>query len=79
MSKLKISIRPFNLKLKHPFGISRGYITYAKNILVTLNFEDYVGYGEAAPSMYYGENQDTVINFLNSFARIARNTGAVFG
>ena len=69
MSKIKLNVRPLNLKLKYPFGISRGSITYAKNILVTLNFGDLVAYGEAAPSAYYGEDQHTVTKFVNDFIR----------
>ena len=69
MSKIKLNIRPLNLKLKHPFGISRGSISSAKNILVTLYFGDIVAYGEAAPSSYYGEDQNTVTKFVNEFIR----------
>lgn len=69
MSKIGLSLRPFNLKLKHSFGISRGSITYANNVLVTLTFDDLVAYGEAAPSMYYGEDQKSVIEFIQSFAK----------
>ncbi len=67
MSKIKLNVRPLNLKLKHPFGISRGSISYAKNVLITLSFGDIVAYGEAAPSSYYGEDQNTVIKFVNDF------------
>ena len=69
MSRIKLNIRPLNLKLKHPFGISRGSISYAKNVLITLHFGDVVAYGEAAPSLYYGEDQNTVIKFVNDFIR----------
>lgn len=69
MSKINTIVRPFNLKLKHPFGISRGTITYAKNVLVTLIYGDLIAYGEAAPSTYYGEDQNTVIDFINGFIK----------
>ena len=69
MSKINLNVRPFNLKLKKPFGISRGSIAYAKNILVTLNYGDIVAYGEAAPSLYYGEDQNSVSEFLCSFIK----------
>lgn len=69
MSRIKLSVRPLNLKLKHPFGISRGSISYATNVLITLHFGDIVAYGEAAPSSYYGEDQNTVIKFVNDFIR----------
>ncbi len=69
MSKIKLNTRPLNLKLKYPFGISRGSISYATNILVALHFGDIVAYGEAAPSSYCGEDQNTVIKFVNDFIR----------
>lgn len=69
MSKINLSIRPLNLKLKYPFGISRGRITHAKNVLVTLFFEDFIAYGEAAPSAYYGEDQGSVMEFIQSFVK----------
>ena len=69
MSKLNLTARPFNLKLKYPFGISRGTITYAKNVLVKLVFDDIVAYGEAAPSSYYGEDQNSVIELLQTFKK----------
>lgn len=69
MSKININIRPFNLKLKYPFGISRGTINYAKNVLITINFDEIIAYGESAPSSYYGEDQISVIEFVQSFKR----------
>ena len=69
MSNVNVSLRPFNLKLKYPFGISRGSITSAKNILVTLSFDDFVAYGESAPSVYYGEDQKSVMDFIQAFTK----------
>lgn len=69
MSSLNLIARPFNLKLKHPFGISRGTSTLANNVLITVFFDDYVGYGEAAPSSFYGETQESVIEFIQAFSK----------
>ncbi len=69
MPIVTVTPRPFNLKLKYPFGISRGTIDYARNVLVTVHFGDLCGFGEAAPSLYYGEDQEYVIKFINSFMR----------
>lgn len=66
---MKLNLRPFNLKLKHPFGISRGSISCAKNVLINLTYDDIDAYGESAPSMYYGEDQNSVIEFLQRFIR----------
>ncbi|MBI2995760.1 MAG: dipeptide epimerase [Candidatus Melainabacteria bacterium] len=72
MSRISYTARPFNLKLEYPFGISRGSINIARNVLVTLAFDDILAYGEAAPSSYYGESQDSVIEFLNAFVKNKR-------
>ncbi len=69
MSKIKLTARPFNLRLKHPFGISRGTITCAKNVLVTLSYDDIIAFGEASPSYYYGEDQESVIEYLHEFVK----------
>ena len=69
MSKINLTVRPFNLKLKHPFGISRGTTDQIKNILIRLEFDDVIAYGESAPSRYYGEDQSTVTEFLQAFKK----------
>lgn len=69
MSKINLNVRPFNLRLKYPFGISRGSISIAKNVLVQVTFDDIVAYGEAAPSSYYGEDQNSVMDFIGAFAK----------
>lgn len=69
MKKFNIAARPLNLKLKEPFGLSRGTTKVAKNVLITLDFAGILAYGEAAPSSYYGEDQDSVISFVKSFIK----------
>jgi L-alanine-DL-glutamate epimerase-like enolase superfamily enzyme len=49
-----------DLKLKHPFRISRSVTESKKNIIVKID----EGIGEAAPSAYYNENAETVIESL---------------
>jgi L-alanine-DL-glutamate epimerase-like enolase superfamily enzyme len=49
-----------DLKLKHPFRISRSVIELKKNVIVRID----EGAGEAAPSEYYGENARTVTESL---------------
>ena len=49
-----------DLKLKHPFRISRSVTELKKNVIVRID----EGIGEAAPSQYYGENAETVIRCL---------------
>lgn len=57
---MNLTYHPFDLKLKHPFRISRSVTEAKKNVIVQID----QGIGEAAPSAYYGENAETVIECL---------------
>lgn len=61
---MKITSYPFDLKLKHTFTISRSSRDVQPIVLVELEHEGIVGYGEAAPSRRYGEDGETVRQFL---------------
>src|ERR1700737_1949869 len=65
---LHIDARPVDLKLTTPFRISRGVQNTAQNVIVQINYNEHVGYGEAAPDEYYGENQETVLACVSTFA-----------
>ncbi len=54
----------FELKLKHPFKITRGVRTSNWVVLIEIEHDGIIGYGEASPSPRYGENIETVQNFL---------------
>jgi L-alanine-DL-glutamate epimerase-like enolase superfamily enzyme len=57
---MQLSYHTIDLKLKHPFRISRSVTEVKKNVIVNID----EGIGEAAPSAYYGENAETVIECL---------------
>ena len=65
---LHIDAKPIDLKLTTPFRISRGVQTTASNIIVQVQYNEHVGYGEAAPDDYYGETQETVLACITTFA-----------
>jgi len=65
---LLIETKPIDLNLTRPFRISRGVQNTASNVIVQINYNEYVGYGEAAPDEYYGENQETVLACIATFA-----------
>ena len=65
---LHIDARPFDLTLTTPFRISRGVQNTSSNVIVQINYDDFTGYGEAAPDEYYGENQQTVLACMSAFA-----------
>jgi len=58
---MRLIYHTIDLKLKHPFRISRSVTELKKNVIVQID----EGIGEAAPSQYYGESADTVIQCLN--------------
>jgi len=57
---MHLTYHTIDLKLKHPFRISRSVTEVKKNVIVKID----EGIGEAAPSAYYGENAETVIECL---------------
>lgn len=66
---LHINAKPINLKLTTPFRISRGGAQYtAPNVIVEVRYNEYIGYGEASPSAYYGESVETVLACIAMFA-----------
>jgi L-alanine-DL-glutamate epimerase-like enolase superfamily enzyme len=50
---MKVSYQTFNLKFKHPFGISKGTKTHQPSIVVELEHMGIKGYGEAPAIAYY--------------------------
>jgi len=65
---LHIDAKPIDLHLTTPFRISRGIQDAASNVIVQVQYGEHVGYGEAAPDEYYGENQETVLSCIATFA-----------
>ncbi|WP_207535835.1 dipeptide epimerase [Desertivirga arenae] len=62
---MKLTFKAFELKLKYPFGIS-GYSRLSTPlILVTIEYDGKVGYGEASMVPYMGESVETATSFLN--------------
>lgn len=54
----------YDLKLRHTFTIARSSRDISPVVLVELEHDGIVGYGEAAPSRRYGETVETVMGFL---------------
>ncbi len=61
---MKIIIRTFNLKLKHPFTISRESHTIQPSLIVELQSEGHSGFGEATSNPYYKITVDSMKNNL---------------
>ncbi len=65
---LHIDAKPIDLKLATPFRIARNVQYTSPNVIVQVNADNYTGYGEASPSEYYGESQETVLACVALFA-----------
>jgi L-alanine-DL-glutamate epimerase-like enolase superfamily enzyme len=61
---MTISCKEFELELKHPFSISKFTRTSTPLMLIKLNYEGFIGYGEASMVPYMGESQASAAAFL---------------
>lgn len=61
---LNLSFRPYELTLKHAFNLARSSRTTTPDVLVELEYDGTVGYGEASMPPYLGESIDSVTSFL---------------
>jgi L-alanine-DL-glutamate epimerase-like enolase superfamily enzyme len=62
---LELIYKPYNLELKNPFTISNFSRTYTPIVLTQINFQNFVGYGEASMPPYLGESHETALQFLS--------------
>ena len=63
--KLKLSFFPYELKLRHAFNLARFSRTTTPDVQVKLEYDGYVGYGEASMPQYLGQSVASVSAFLN--------------
>ena len=71
---MKLTHEIVTLRTKNPFIIARGGASEYRVVRVTLTADDgATGWGEAAPSRFYGETADTVVDVLPSFAPLLAN------
>jgi L-alanine-DL-glutamate epimerase-like enolase superfamily enzyme len=61
---MKLTFRRYDLRLKHTFTTSRGGRDVSPVIILELEHDGLIGYGESAPIARYGESVDTVETFL---------------
>lgn len=63
---MKMRLHPFDLRLAHPFTISRGTIHTQETLIVELIDGDLHGFGEATANDYYGHSVPSMIENLRS-------------
>ncbi|MDL2231824.1 dipeptide epimerase [Porphyromonadaceae bacterium OttesenSCG-928-L07] len=62
---MKLSFRPYSLQLKHTFTVFGNSRTSTPIVLVEIEYEGIIGYGEASLPPYLEETQETVMVFLS--------------
>lgn len=62
--RLSLSFKPNELKLRHAFNLARSSRTTTPDVLVQLEYDGIVGYGEASMPPYLGESIESVCTFL---------------
>ncbi|HTO74427.1 MAG TPA: dipeptide epimerase [Gemmatimonadales bacterium] len=69
--RLRLESEVLNLSTRHPFIIARGSTTDYRTVMVRLVDHDGVeGWGEAAPTSYYGETTETVLAALKAYGQV---------
>lgn len=61
---VRLSVRPYRLLFKRPFGTAHGVRTGTDSVFVRLDQDGVFGYGEATMPPYVAENQRTVLDRL---------------
>lgn len=74
---MQLTCEILTVHTKHPFIIARGGTSEYRVVWVKLRDTDGVeGWGEAAPSKFYGESADSVMAAVQSFAPLLENADA---
>jgi len=63
-AKMKLTFRPYELKLRHVFTVATYSRTTTPDVQVEIEYDGLVGYGEASMPPYLGESVESVMNFL---------------
>lgn len=65
MGRFTLHYVPYMLELKHTFTVASGSRTNTPIVLTAIEFEGFIGYGEASMPFYLGESHASVITFLD--------------
>ena len=70
---MKLSFSKNRINLIHPFGISRSSNDYYDIIYIYILDGDFIGRGEAAPSIRYGESSELLLSVLENEIQVPEN------
>ena len=62
---IKLTYKPYTLKLKHTFTVSSFSRNETPVVLTEIEYDGKIGYGEASLPQYLGETQGSVMSFLS--------------
>lgn len=62
---MKLSWKQYDLRLKHTFRIARNARDFVPVVILTLEHEGIIAYGEASPNVRYGEDIETLNAFFS--------------
>ncbi len=71
---MKLSYKTYQLPLTYQFAVANSKKKFAENVFVELRHENYVGYGEAAPSYFYHESPTTIKHFFDQISPLLENS-----
>lgn len=63
--RLNLSYKPYELTLRHAFNLAKSSRTTTPDVLVQLEYDGIIGYGEASMPPYLGESTKSVCEFLS--------------
>ena len=63
--RLNLSYKPNELRLRHAFNLARNSRTTTPDVVVELEYDAIIGYGEASMPPYLGESIESVCKFLS--------------
>jgi L-alanine-DL-glutamate epimerase and related enzymes of enolase superfamily len=61
---MKLSFKPYELKLKHTFTVASYSRTTTPDVQVRIDFDGFTGFGEASMPQYLGQTVESVSSFL---------------
>lgn len=62
---MKLTFYPYDLVLRNPFTVATYSRTFTPGVQVEIEYEGFVGYGEASMPPYLGESTQSVLSFLS--------------
>jgi len=75
---MKVSIKPYSLEFKHPFGVSSNIRHNTISVFLKLEAGAYTGFGEACIPEYLGETLSDTLAFLEAAGKLLENADQLF-